>query len=187
MPRVSNKINYEKDEVSFYKFVCKDADILYSYVGHTTNFASRKSTHKAKCININNKPYNIPLYVFMREHGGWFNWDMVQTHSQICKDALHARQIEQEQIELQQFKLNVVKAYSGVELITNCSNYSSQYYEANYDIVRAKSVERNATYYKNNRDKELKRTSIYQKDNRDKINANERKRRELLKNKINQS
>ena len=97
MPK--REINWETTEVSFYKFVCKDPDILYSYVGHTISFRHRKWQHKTVCNNPNDKHYNIPLYVFIREHKGWENWDMIQIHSQFCKNALHAKQIEQKYIE----------------------------------------------------------------------------------------
>ena len=109
MPK--NAINWETTEVSFYKFVCKDASILYSYVGHTTSFLKRKGQHKGDCNNSKKKPYNLPLYVYIREHGGVENWTMVQIHSQICKNSLEARQIEQELIEQQQFKLNLNRAF----------------------------------------------------------------------------
>ena len=115
MPKVSNKIDWENTEVSFYKFVCNNPEIKSTYVGHTTNFASRKYEHKGSCNNLNRKNHNIPLYVFMRENGGFENWSMVQIHSQICKDSLEARQIEQELIEQQQLKLNVVKAFISEE------------------------------------------------------------------------
>ena len=123
MPRFSNKINWETDKVSFYKFVCKDVDILYTYIGHTTNFATRKSQHKSVCSNSKTKNYNFPIYLFIREHGGWCNWNMVQIHSQICKDALHAKQIEQELIDKERFKLNNNKSYTGITL----EEYQKQY------------------------------------------------------------
>ena len=40
----SKAINY--DNTHLYKIVCKDLDITDMYIGHTTDFASRKSRHK---------------------------------------------------------------------------------------------------------------------------------------------
>ena len=123
-------INWETTEISFYKFVCKNPDILFSYVGHTVCFRHRKSQHKGSCNNPKSKGHNLPLYIFMREHGGFENWDMVQIHSQKCKDKLHARQIENELMEQQQFKLNAVRAYISEEkLAIEQAKYMLEYRE----------------------------------------------------------
>ena len=199
MPKIAT--NWETTEVSFYKFVCKNPDILYSYVGHTTSFRHRKAEHKSNCTKLDNRHYNLPVYVFMREQGGWENWDMVQIHSQICKDVLHARQIENELIEQQQFKLNAKRAYiseeqrkerdakwadkyydtNRAEILVKVANYR----EKNRDVINAKQnkhyethcveiLEHRSTYYENNRAKILERTAKYREANRDSINAHAR-------------
>ena len=84
MPK--KEINWETTEVSFYKFVCNNPDILFSYVGHTISFRHRKSAHKSAYNNPKNKLHNIPLYVFIRANGGIENWSMIEIRSQICKN-----------------------------------------------------------------------------------------------------
>ena len=61
-----------------YKLCCKDPSITDIYIGSTTNFIERKCSHKNCCINKNSKKYNMNVYKFIREHGDWDNWDMVQ-------------------------------------------------------------------------------------------------------------
>ena len=68
-------INYDKTH--FYKIVCKDLDIKDCSVGHTTDFTTRKYDHKQRCSNPNNGGYNLPVYRFMRENGGWENFEMI--------------------------------------------------------------------------------------------------------------
>lgn len=51
MPRV--KINY--DHTHFDKIVSKDVKFTDIYVGHTTHFTDRKSSHKTSCNNSNTK------------------------------------------------------------------------------------------------------------------------------------
>ena len=63
--------NYNK--TIFYKIVCKDENIHDKYVGHTSNFRNRSSEHKTRCYNQNSKHYNLPLYRFMRQNGGFDN------------------------------------------------------------------------------------------------------------------
>ena len=205
MPKIAT--NWETTEVSFYKFVCKNPDILYSYVGHTTSFRHRKAGHKSKYNNPTLRDCNIPLYVFIKEHGGWDNWSMVQIHSQICKDVLHAKQIEQELIEQQQFKLNNVRAYSGVNLSHTHPEYTSKYYEIhcdkikqrvskyreeNRDVIKAKKKEiyeancdtinaKARENRKKNHDEIIKKEAEYRKENRDILNAKARERRALKK------
>ena len=62
----------------FYKIVCKDTNVKSLYVGHTTDFTKRKSQHKHLCCAENDKRYNVHVYEFIRENGGWDNWDMIE-------------------------------------------------------------------------------------------------------------
>ena len=210
MPKIA--IDWETTEVSFYKFVCQDTNILYSYVGHTTNFSKRKGSHKSHCNNPKDKSCNTPLYVFIREHKGWDNWDMVQIHSQICKDKLEARQIEQELLEQQQFKLNASRAYISEEQrlkynsdyqeeyrknhTLNILEYNTKYYEENHSKISEyqanyyernciKILERNANYYQKNHSKILDQKAEYHEKNRDIINAKRRAKYALQKAQLN--
>jgi predicted GIY-YIG superfamily endonuclease len=54
-----------------YKIVCFDTNITDCYVGHTTDFIRRKSQHKSRYNNPNNKEYNKKVYQFIRSHGDW--------------------------------------------------------------------------------------------------------------------
>ena len=67
--------NYNKSCV--YKLCCKDTEIKEEYVGSTTNFGRRKCEHKTICNNEKDGHYNFYVYKFIRDHGGWDNWDMV--------------------------------------------------------------------------------------------------------------
>jgi hypothetical protein len=175
-------INWETTEVSFYKFVCKNPDILFSYVGHTICFRHRKSGHKTDCNNPNRKSHNLPLYKYMREHGGFENWDMIVIHTQICKNKRDAERIETELMEQQQFKLNTNKAFRTEE---QRKEYYSQH-NANY--VKTHHEQRLKSYLKYNethRNERLTYATEYRKENRDIINAKARARRALLKAQLN--
>ncbi len=71
MPRLP--INYEKRHV--YNIVSNDLNITECYGGHTTDFKSRRGNHKTRCNNENDKRYNNKLYQFIRNNGGWNNFD----------------------------------------------------------------------------------------------------------------
>ena len=146
-------IDYSITPVSFYKFVCKNPNILFSYVGHTTNFIKRKSAHKTCCRNSKSSQYNTPLYVFIREHGGIENWSMIEIQSQICKDKREAERIETELMEQQQFKLNAIRAYTSEDhrkeqKAKYVVEYGAEYREQHKEQLAIKSAE----YYRINRD-----------------------------------
>lgn len=83
----------------FYKIVCKDLNIKDCYVGHTTDFVSRKSKHKSNSNNEKSKYYNFYVYEFIREHGGFDNFDMILIDKLTCTDRLDALKKEREYIE----------------------------------------------------------------------------------------
>jgi hypothetical protein len=47
------------------------------YVGSTSNMNSRKSSHKYKCGTEHNKNYNLDIYKYIRDHGGFDNFQMI--------------------------------------------------------------------------------------------------------------
>ena len=85
----SKPIDYRKTHV--YKIVCKDTDIADCYIGHTTDFTKRKSKHKNHCNSATTRVHNMPVYHFIRENGGWVNWDMVLINTTECENSLEAK------------------------------------------------------------------------------------------------
>ena len=57
-----------------YVISCKDSRVKERYLGYTTNWE--------KCVEYRSEAYDngsnakSKLYTFVREHGGWNNWDM---------------------------------------------------------------------------------------------------------------
>jgi hypothetical protein len=99
-------IDYETTPIIFYKFVCENPEIKSCYVGQTTNFQQRKSSHKYRCINEKNECYNLKIYKIIRDNGDWDNWKMVEIDRQICLDKTDACKIEQQYIEELQSDMN---------------------------------------------------------------------------------
>ena len=60
-----------------YKLVCKDINAKEIYVGSTMNINQRRRAHKNTCNNEKNEHYNYPVYQYIRENGGWENWESV--------------------------------------------------------------------------------------------------------------
>ena len=161
MPKVSNKINWETDAVSFYKFICKDPEITFVYVGHTTNFATRKSNHKSACNNSN----NLPVYQFIRANGGWENWTMIEIKSQKCLSHRDAERVEQELINQEHQVLNAHKAHSGINLPSNHPDYQTQYRIQNKEQI----AEQRAQYYIQNKEQLAEQKAQYRIQNKEKV------------------
>ena len=66
MPR--KEIDYSKAVI--YKIQHQDKPELL-YVGSTTDFPKRKSSHKQRTNNVMDERYNLKVYQMIRENGGW--------------------------------------------------------------------------------------------------------------------
>lgn len=102
MPRLP--IDYSKTII--YKLCCKDENITNIYVGSTTNFTSRKREHKKNCTKETSKEYNSYKYRFIRDNGGWNNWDMILIENFPCLNNIEARKRERDVFELLGATLN---------------------------------------------------------------------------------
>lgn len=99
MPDYSNTI--------IYKICCKDTSINDIYIGSTCNFTRRKANHKFSCNNETRKEYNYNVYQFIREHGGWENWDMIMIHEASVENKLQKGKLEREFVDEMKPTLNI--------------------------------------------------------------------------------
>ena len=90
-------VNYENSVI--YKLCCTDPTITEVYVGSTTNFRKRKNQHKECCTNASSKKHGYPVYNYIRENGGWDNWDMVQVAEVNAKDKRELHATERRYVE----------------------------------------------------------------------------------------
>ena len=95
MPRLP--IDYSNTHI--YKLVCRDTTITDWYVGHTTDFKRRKAHHKQSCTNENGKEYYIRVYQFMRDNGGFDNFDRILIETKCFTNSLEAKREERNHIE----------------------------------------------------------------------------------------
>ena len=162
MPR--QPIDYSKALI--YKLCCKDTSIKETYIGSTTDFRHRKSCHKTACNNQTNKDHNNPKYKFIREHGGWENWDMVLVAYAPCKTKLELLKIEREYIENHEHPLNdCIPARSKEEKKAVAYAACKEYYANHKDMYKVRS----AKYRAANKEKEDIRRVAYCAANKEKI------------------
>jgi hypothetical protein len=168
MPRIS--IDYNKTVI--YKIVSNDLNITQCYVGHTTDFTRRKSSHKNRCNNEKNKKHHFKVYQIIRENGGFFNWEMIEIEKYPCKDVYEAKKKEREWFE----KLNST-------LNTNYPERSrKEWLEDNRDEIAKKKK----MYYENNRIEIIEKVNKYWEKNKESINEKKRIFYEKNKEEINE-
>ena len=120
-----------------YKIACKDASIDDIYIGSTCNFVKRRYQHKAVCNNINSKDHNFYVYRFIREHGGWQNWNIYMIEQFNCNTKIQKEQVERGYIESLKPSLNKrVPANYQMGDVYSDSEYKKQYYEHNKETIK---------------------------------------------------
>jgi len=96
------------------------------YIGSTTNYKQRINEHKSRSKNENDKDYNKPLYIYIRDNGGFNNFifDIIDEVECECKkDALT---IENKYINEYNCKYNKQKPGAFLE-----AGGRKEYYEVN--------------------------------------------------------
>ena len=156
-----------EDEYTFimYKISPKNSEIKHCYIGHTTNFNNRKRAHIRNTITENDKHYHLKHYEFIRQNGGWNEWEMVEIEKFIGKTKLEARIREQELIHEHGANLNSLKAYiTEDERKTTKNTITQKYREENKEII----TEQMKKYREENKEKIYEKTKEYRENNKEK-------------------
>jgi hypothetical protein len=156
MPKIA--IDYSRTII--YKIVCNDVNIKDLYVGHTTNFVKRKYEHKSNSNNVNSKDYNIYVYQFIRNNGGWDNFSMIEVEKYVCNDRLEACKRERYWIETLNANLNKVIP----------SRIQKEYYETN----KSKILKQRKIYRETNKSNISEKQKIYRETNKSEISEKQK-------------
>lgn len=148
-------VNYNNSIV--YKLCCKDPEITDIYIGSTTNFIRRKCNHNTVCNNENDKHHKLKVYQFIREHGGFDNWTMVQLKSYVCLNKRELLTIERNHFEELKPSLN-----SNIP-----SRTKREFYKQSEQVDKIKSQKQ--TYYIKNKDKIAETQKKYKENNKEVI------------------
>ena len=131
-----------------YKITCKNPDITDKYVGHTIDFSKRKYAHMNNTNSERSPCYNLKLYKFIRDNGGWDNWKMDIVNFYNCANLREAKTKEQEHYVELKATLNSIKPMKAKEKITKiCKDVSpvnkseSRFYCKECDIICAKPAD----------------------------------------------
>jgi hypothetical protein len=142
-----------------YMIECKDPAIKEFYIGSTLKtYSERKDGHNYACNNIKCKQYNYKVYKFIRNNGGWNNWNVNVIEYIDVEDKEELRIHEQNWFDTLEPTLNSVNAYQYNEylrkydrkrdnkvnkIFIKCSNCDKSY------TNRRKKAHLNSSYCKN--------------------------------------
>ena len=158
------KIPKDYSRTVIYKLVHKeDYDNANIYIGSTTNFTKRKSEHKSDSMNKIGVKYNQKIYQFIRDNGGWDNWNMIEIEKYPCFDNNEAKAKEEYWRIHFNAGLNSRKCFRTVD---EEKEYNAQYCKQYYIDNRDKSRKYYKQYYIDNRDKLIEYQRNYKLNNK---------------------
>jgi len=155
MPKYENGVIYKLCH-------CNDLENENIYIGSTTNFRNRKYAHKFNCNNENSEEYNIPVYEYIRNNGGWCEWQMIPIEKYQCNGKEELKIRERYYIELFKSKLNKqIPTRSQKEYIENNKEKLQEYFKQYHIDNQEKKIKIAKEFYEAN--KEILNEKIKQK------------------------
>ena len=169
MPRIN--VDYSKSII--YKLVHKnDYDNVNVYIGSTTDFKSRKCSHKYKCIHPDTN--NMKVYQFIRENDGWDAWLMVEIEKFPCKDKREADARERHWCEYYKSDLNMAVPGRKLEEYIKDNkekrfNSNKIWYEKNKEVQKVKEKKYREKHKEEKKEYYKEKAKKYREENSEKI------------------
>lgn len=114
-------------KICYYKIVCRNNSIKDLYIGQTVNLKKRISVHKHNYYRKDNK-----LYSFIKDNGGWFNFEFIIIEEFTCDSYKMVREREKYWIDTLKANLNsMTPIFNNFEGETNHFENISDYKERN--------------------------------------------------------
>ena len=167
-----------------YKIVCKDPAITDCYNGSCVSLKDRKYHHKSCCNNPNTENYNLKVYRFIRENGGWENWTFIQLELYPCNSKPELVLRERHWFDLLKPTLNTNTPMTTPD---EKKKYMTEYYADKKGKFLAKAtkyreehsaeiVAYKKQHYTDNKAKILAKSQKYYTDNKAEIDAKQKEK-----------
>ena len=124
-----------------YKLKCNDPNIKEFYIGSSVNMKQRIANHKSDCNNTNSIGYNFKVYKFIRNNGGFENWEFETL-------------LEVEVISKKELRLKYERPYQ-LELLPQLNSQ-----------LEGRTIEE---WYEDNKEEILKKQKKWREDNKETI------------------
>ena len=122
-----------------YNLTCKDKNVSKIYIGSSYDEIKREGDHRTLCINENDKRYNLKVYQFIRDNGGYDNWTFEVIDRYPCDNEIQLVIRERYYYDLLNPELNSQRPYvSEAELKEERKIYNAKYREKNNALNKQK-------------------------------------------------
>jgi len=163
------------DYSNCYIYHIVDKENIVHYVGSTSNMNSRRSKHKYNCRTEKSKEYNFDIYRYIRDHGGFENFEIVPIRKiENISNKTDLRIAERSEMEKFSGLKNMIGSYlSDEERVIQhaelCKKWIKQHPE--------KNAEHQRQWRQNNPEKVAENNRKYRENNREKLNEKRRQKR----------
>ena len=141
-----------------YKIYSKNPEDPNIYIGSTKDFKDRMRRHKGNCNNEKSHAHNCFIYQYIRQNGGFDNFDCEIIHEFECKDNQEKFKIEQKYINSYSFGLNSRNSYTDKKEYNR--DFSKKYRVENKNKVKAYNDKYGEKYRKVNKEKLKEKSKI---------------------------
>ena len=140
------------------------------YIGSTTNFVKRKSQHKNRCDNEDDKRHNLKLYKLIRDNGGLECFKMLEIKKFPCENRTEAHQ-EEDRVYLEmKANMNDRRPHRNKKQYTVDNVEKKAEYDRNYRKINNEKIkDYKKKYAKDNAEKIKEHRKQYYVKNREKF------------------
>lgn len=125
-------------QATIYHIRCKMTKRVL-YVGSSCDFINREKSHNHRCNNESSDKYHLPIYKYIRENGGFENYEIIPISFHNLNNIVELRILEQQEMDKHDGLLNCYYA----------SRTKKQYESDNKDKIK----ERKKQYSIDNKEK----------------------------------
>jgi hypothetical protein len=159
-----------------YMIYCKDNNITPRYIGSSGQLEKRKQKHKGRCLNVNDISYNCYVYRFIRENGGWDNWEFRVLEEYPCDTKQQLEEREDYYIKQYNELLNSKRAKRTIEeWLRDTQEHRQEWSKEYYKINKEELLKKVKEYYKNNKEKKQIYNKKYKKENQERLDEKNKK------------
>lgn len=144
----------------------KTCDDKKVYVGSTINLKQRINQHRKNCNNKKNKNYKNKLYQYLRENGGFNQYEFIILECYVYNFKRELLCKEDDYIKMYDNNLNQLRAYLSDE---EHKNRHKKYREENKDKLKEKNKKQNKKKYEKYAEKYKEEARKYREENKDKL------------------
>ena len=153
------------------------------YIGSTIDLKNRIKSHRHNCNNEKNEKYNYKLYQYIRENGGFNEYEFIILECYVFNHNHELLYKEDDYIKMYDNNLNSKRAYLTDEEYKKKNNEKVKKYREEHIEERK---EYNKKWYENNKEEINEKNKKYRENNKEKISQKNKEKYNNNKDIINE-